>query len=75
MRQLVREGGPHYLYSAKMSESEFRHQIVDSVMATLLRSFNEVTVAYLAEKMSISDEADSRVLSKYLNKLREKARE
>lgn len=73
-RQLAREGGPHYLYSARMTEDEFRHEIVDNVMATLLQSFNDVTVAYLAEKMSMSNEKDWRVLSKYLNRLRERAR-
>lgn len=74
-RHLVREGGPHYLYSARMTEEEFRHAVVDNVMGTLLYSFNDVTVAYLAKKMSMSGETDWRVVSKYLNRLRERARE
>lgn len=74
-RHLVREGGPHYLYSARMTEEEFRHAVVDNVMGTLLHSFNDVTVAYLAERMSMSNETDWRVVSKYLNRLRKRAAE
>jgi len=69
-RTLLRKGGPHYLYKPKLSEDEFRQALVHNVMGTLLRGFNEVTVAYLAEKMSIS-ESDKRFVSKYLNRLRE----
>jgi len=35
----------------------------------LLRGFNDVTVAYLAEKMADKPE-DHRIISKYLNRLR-----
>jgi predicted transcriptional regulator len=72
-RQLVREGGPHYLYSAKLSESEFRQAVVDNVMGTLLHSFSDVTVAYLAEKMAPTSADEQRILSKYLNRLRARA--
>jgi predicted transcriptional regulator len=72
-RHLVREGGPHYLYSARMTEEEFRHAVVNSVMGTLLHSFNDVTVAYLAKRMSMSNKTDWRVVSKYLNRLRKRA--
>lgn len=73
-RQLVREGGPHYLYSPKLTEDQFRHEIVANVMAALLRSFSAVTVAYLTEKMATKP-SDHRLLSRYLNRLRDKARE
>lgn len=69
-RQLVKEGGPHYLYSAKLSEAEFKHAVVKDVMGTLLRSFNDITVAYLAEKMAGDKPSDRRTVEKYLNKLR-----
>jgi predicted transcriptional regulator len=68
-RQLIREGGPHYLYSAKLTEAEFKHAVVDDVMGTLLQSFNDVTVAYLSEKMAGSRPSDKRVVSKYLKRL------
>ena len=68
-RELVKEGGPHYLYSAKLTEAEFKHAVVDNVMGTLLQSFNDVTVAYLAEHMGASKPEDQRVISKYLKRL------
>lgn len=69
-RKLVREGGPHYEYKARLTEREFKHAIVDNVMGALLESFNDVTVAYLAEKICADRPNDLRLLSKYLNKLR-----
>lgn len=71
-RQLVRAGGPHYLYKARVTEQEFRHEVVDNVMGTLLQGFNEVTVAYLAERMGVTKSGDQRVIGKYLNRLRKK---
>jgi len=68
-RKLVKEGGPHYLYSARVSEDQFKHAVVNNVMGTLLRGFNEVTVAYLAEKMADKPE-DHRIIWKYLNRLK-----
>jgi len=72
-RDLVKGGGPHYLYRARMTEEEFKHAVVDNVMETLLDGFNDVTVAYLAEKMSPNSPVEKRLLWKYLNKLRKKA--
>lgn len=71
-RGLVREGGPHYLYKPRMTEEEFRYAVVDGVMGALLESFNDVTVAYLAQKIGTGRPEELRVLSKYLNKLRRK---
>ena len=68
-RKLVKEGGPHYLYSSRLSESEFKHVVVNNVMGALLRGFNDMTVAYLAERMADKPE-DRRIVSKYLNKLK-----
>jgi hypothetical protein len=45
---------------------------VKNVMEGLLQSFNDVTVAYLAEKMGASDGNDHHVVTKYLNRLRKK---
>jgi predicted transcriptional regulator len=73
-RQLVRDGGPHYLYKARVTEDEFRQAVVENVMGRLLQSFNDVTVAYLAEKMGATDGSDLRTVSKYLNRLRKKER-
>jgi predicted transcriptional regulator len=72
-RELVKEGGPHYLYSAKLTEAEFKHAVVTDVMGTLLHSFNDVTVAYLAEKMGVSKASDNRAITKYLERLRREA--
>ena len=69
-RELVRNGGPHYLYSAKLTEAEFKHAVVDNVMGTLLHSFNDVTVAYLADKMATSKPDEQRIVAKYLKRLR-----
>jgi predicted transcriptional regulator len=69
-RELVREAGPHYLYRTRVTEMEFKHAIVDDVMGALLRSFNDITVAYLAERMCVDSPNDLRALSKYLNRLR-----
>ncbi len=71
-RQLARDGGPHYLYTAKVTEEEFKQAVVRNVMDGLLHGFNEVTVAYLAEKMGASDGSDLHFVSKYLNRLRKK---
>ena len=71
-RELVREGGPHYLYHARMTEKEFRYAVVDDVMKALLENFNDVTVAYLTERIGSKGPEDLRVLSKYLNRLRRK---
>lgn len=72
-RELIRDGGPHYLYSAKLTEAEFKHAVVDNVMGTLLQSFNDVTVAYLAKKMVGSKPSDRRIIAKYLKRLRSEA--
>lgn len=74
-RELVREGGPHYLYKARMTEGEFKYAVVDGVMQALLEGFNDVTVAYLAERIGTKRPDDVRVLSKYLNRLRRKGDE
>jgi predicted transcriptional regulator len=71
-RKLVREGGPHYLYKTRLTESEFKHAIVDNLMGALLESFNDVTVAYLAEKICSDRPNDLRFLSKYLDRLRKR---
>lgn len=68
-RKLVKEGGPHYLYSSRLSKDAFKHVVVTNVMRALLRGFNDVTVAYLAEKMADKPE-DRRIISKYLNRLK-----
>jgi predicted transcriptional regulator len=72
-RELAREGGPHYLYSARLTEAEFKHAVVDNVMGTLLRSFNDMTVAYLTEKFADYRPSDRRIIEKYLNRLRSEA--
>jgi predicted transcriptional regulator len=71
-RKLVKGGGPHYIYSSRLSEEEFKHAVVNNVMGALLRGFNDVTVAYLTEKMA-GTPGDRRVVSKYLSKLRKEA--
>jgi predicted transcriptional regulator len=73
-RKLVKDGGPHYLYSARVTEGQFKHEVVDNVMSGLLRSFNDVTMAYLSEIMTDhgNKNKDLRKLSKYLNRLRQK---
>lgn len=71
-RRLVREGGPHYLYSARLTEDEFKNVVVHNVMGALLRSFNEVTVAYLTEKMADTP-SDRKAISKYLSRLKKEA--
>jgi predicted transcriptional regulator len=68
-RKLVKEGGPHYLYSSRLSEQEFKHVVVHNVMGALLRGFNDMTVAYLADRMADKPE-DRRIISKYLNRLK-----
>ncbi len=71
-RQLARDGGPHYLYKTKVTEKEFRKAVVKNVMERLLNSFDEVTIAYLAERMKPSEGNDLDIVSKYLNRLRKK---
>lgn len=71
-RQLARDGGPHYLYRAKVSEEEFKQAVVKNVMDGLLQGFNDVTVSYLAERMGASEGGDLHIISKYLNRLRKK---
>ena len=73
-RQLIKEGGPHYVYSARVTEDQFKHVVVHNVMGALLRGFNDVTVAYLTDRMADGPE-DRRVISKYLKKLKDKAKE
>lgn len=71
-RELVREGGPHYMYKTRLTEKEFKHAIVDNVMGTLLQTFNDVTVAYLAERICANSPSDIHAVSKYLNRLRKR---
>ena len=73
-RQLKRKGGPHYVYSARMTEDQFKHVVVHNVMGALLRGFNDVTVAYLTDRMADRPE-DRKVISKYLKRLKDKAKE
>jgi len=68
-RKLISEGGPHYLYSPRLSEDEFKHTVVNNVMGALLEGFNEVTVAYLTDRMAETP-GDRRIISKYLRRLR-----
>lgn len=72
-RQLVKQGGPHYLYRAKVTEDEFKQTVVANVMGGLLQSFSDVTVSYLAEKMH-AEGSDRRILVEHLNRLRKKER-
>ena len=72
-RRLIRTGGPHYLYKARLTEKEFKHAVVNNVMDTMLQSFNDVTVTYLAEKMSSNSPNDRRILSRYLSRLRKRS--
>ncbi len=72
-RELIKEGGPRYVYSARFSEDQFKDYVVRNVMGTLLRGFNDITVAYLAEKMADKPQ-DRKVLSKYLARLKQKAK-
>jgi hypothetical protein len=58
-----------------MTEGEFKYAVVDGVMQALLEGFNDVTVAYLAERIGTKRPDDVRVLSKYLNRLRRKGNE
>lgn len=67
-RELVK--GPRYVYSARFSEDQFKDYVVRNVMGTLLRGFNDVTVAYLAERMMDSPQ-DRKILSKYLDRLKQ----
>jgi len=69
-RKLVKEGGPHYLYSSRLSKDEFKHVVVNNVMGALLRGFNDMTVAYLADRMADKPE-DRRIISKYLDRLKD----
>ncbi len=68
-RQLIKEGGPHYVYSARVTEDQFKHVVVHNVMGALLRGFNDVTVAYLTDRMADGPE-DRKIISKYLKKLK-----
>jgi len=72
-RKLEKTGGPHYLYSSRLSKDQFKHVVVNNVMGALLRGFNDMTVAYLAERMADKPE-DHRILSKYLNRLKDHER-
>ena len=72
-RELIKEGGPRYVYSARFSEDQFKDYVVRNVMGMLLRGFNDITVAYLAEKMTDKPQ-DRKVLSKYLDRLKQKAK-
>ena len=72
-RRLIREGGPHFIYSARLTEDKFKHVVVHNVMDALLGGFNDVTVAYLTDKM-IDRPEDRKIITKYLNRLRHKAK-
>jgi hypothetical protein len=60
------------MYKPKVTEEQFKQAVVENVMEGLLQSFNDVTVAYLAERMGASEGSDHPTLSKYLNRLRKK---
>jgi predicted transcriptional regulator len=73
-RQLIREGGPHYVYSPRVTEDQFKHVVVHNVMGALLKGFNDVTVAYLTDRMA-DGPGDRKVISKYLKRLKDKGKE
>jgi predicted transcriptional regulator len=72
-RELKSEGGPHYMYSARVTKDQFKNVVVNNVMGALLRDFNDVTVAYLTDRMA-ERPADKKVISKYLKRLNGKAK-
>ena len=60
------------MYKPKVTEEEFKQAVVENVLDGLLQSFNDETVAYLAEKMGASEGSAHPTISKYLNRLRKK---
>lgn len=43
-------GGPHYIYTARASKSEFERSLVDSTVNKLIDSFGGVAVSYFNDR-------------------------
>ena len=45
-------GGMHYIYSSKLSKSDFEHQIVEKTVNSLITSFGQVAFSYFNDRFS-----------------------
>jgi predicted transcriptional regulator len=52
-------GGMHYIYSSRLSKSDFEQEIVEKTVNGLLTSFGQVAFAYFNERFSSDAEKNS----------------
>lgn len=70
-RELVKEGGVHYVYSPSMTRSQFDSTVVRNVLRGLFESFGESAVSYLIRSAGIEDDETAEKLRKRLEQLKE----
>ena len=69
-RELVKEGGVHYVYSPAMTRVQFESTVVSNVLRGLFESFGESAISYLVQTTGIEDE-EAEELRKQLIRLKE----
>ncbi len=70
-RELVKEGGVHYVYSPSMTRSQFDSTVARNVLRGLFESFGESAVSYLIRSAGIEDDETAEKLRKRLERLKE----
>lgn len=70
-RELVKEGGVHYVYSPSMTRSQFDSTVARNVLRGLFESFGESAVSYLIQSAGIEDDETAEKLRKRLERLKE----
>ncbi len=70
-RELVKEGGVHYVYYPSMTRSQFDSTVVRNVLRGLFESFGESAVSYLVQSAGIEDDETAEKLRKRLEQLKE----
>ena len=69
-RELIKEGGVHYVYSPAMTRVQFESTVVSNVLRGLFESFGESAISYLVHTTGIEDE-EAEELRKRLIRLKE----
>ena len=70
-RELIKEGGVHYVYSPTMTRNQFDSTVVRNVFKGLFESFGESAISYLVQNTGIEDQDTAEEIRKRLEKLKE----
>ena len=57
-------GGMHYIYSSRLSKSDFEHQIVEKTVNNLITSFGSVAFSYFNDRFSANSNSGKKEAGK-----------